>query len=498
MSLRLRQYWMQVLAWVQDSIQQVQIQQAQHQTSPAQPASALKLVLSQYPLAGSVSVIIPALNEAKRIAEVVRYAFNDPATGEVIVIDDSSIDDTAVLAREAGARVITSSMLGKGASMKDGASAATFDVIVYLDGDLAGLRPNIISSLAEAVSAGEADFVKARFGRGGGRVTELTAKPMLKVFFPELAGYSQPLGGLICAHKGLLKQLSFEDGYGVDVGLLIDAWRLGARLHEVNIGSLQHESQALQDLSAMAIEVSRVIYSRAREVGRLHVDQITAMYEAQREVPASFEHICALQKGRRRLVLLDMSVVLSDTNVIDHLAKNTGQEFALEMAMADQQGGQHKMQSVWERQTQLASLFKFVHRQRFEQVAHELPIQRGSIEAVNTLRRHGVMVGLVSDGYFVVADIVRRRVFADFAVAHLLQFQADVCTGELKPNGAFGTEVGVVPSSAAFMSHDALIARFKGPDMQPALTEVLVIDDFASLHRLAEQYQHEVSQSIAA
>jgi glucosyl-3-phosphoglycerate synthase len=198
------------------------------------------------------------------------------------------------------------------------------------------------------------------------------------------------------------------------------------------------------------------------------------------------------------MVLLDLSVVLSDTNIIDHLARATGQEAALDLVMAGQQNGeQAKMQSVWERQTQVANLFRFVHRQRFEQVAHELPIQRGAIEAVNILRRNGVMVGLVSDGYFVIADIVRRRVFADFAVAHLLQFQADVCTGELKPNGAFGTEVGVVPSSAAYMSHDALIARFKSAEMQPALDEVLAIDDFASLHRLAEQYVQMPKQAHA-
>jgi hypothetical protein len=80
--------------------------------------------------------------------------------------------------------------------------------------------------------------VKARFGRGGGRVTELTARPMLQVFFPELARFSQPLGGLVAARASLLKALGFEEGYGVDVGLLIDAHRAGARLVEVDIGSL--------------------------------------------------------------------------------------------------------------------------------------------------------------------------------------------------------------------------------------------------------------------
>lgn len=144
----------------------------------------------ELPLQACVSVVIPALNEAARIADVVRYALSDPATAEVIVIDDSSIDDTAALARRAGAHVMTSTMLGKGASMHDGLRAAQCDIVAYLDGDLAGLRPNIVTDLCRPLLRGEADFVKARFGRGGGRVTELTAKPMLKVFFPEIAHFS--------------------------------------------------------------------------------------------------------------------------------------------------------------------------------------------------------------------------------------------------------------------------------------------------------------------
>lgn len=82
-----------------------------------------------------VTVVIPALNEAARIAEVVAYALADPATAEVIVVDDSSLDDTALLAAAAGARVITSTMLGKGRSMHDGLRVAAHDLIAYLDGD---------------------------------------------------------------------------------------------------------------------------------------------------------------------------------------------------------------------------------------------------------------------------------------------------------------------------------------------------------------------------
>ncbi len=141
------------------------------------------------------------------------------------MVDDSSIDDTAALARAAGAEVITSTMLGKGTSMRDGVYAARLDLLVYLDGDLAGLRSGIVTDLCRPLAYGEADFVKARFGRRGGRVIELTASPMLQVFFPELARFAQPLGGIVAARVPLLKALGFEEGYGVDVGLLIDAYR---------------------------------------------------------------------------------------------------------------------------------------------------------------------------------------------------------------------------------------------------------------------------------
>jgi glucosyl-3-phosphoglycerate synthase len=147
--------------------------------------------------------------------------------------------------------------------------------------------------------SGEADFVKARFGRGGGRVTELTAKPMLKVFFPEVAHYSQPLGGIIAARKSLLQALTFEDGYGVDIGLLLDAHLVGASMAEVDIGSLENDSQPLQDLTLMANEVARVIFNRARAAGRLHVEQVTAMYEYQRLAASGIDYVVTRRKGRQ-------------------------------------------------------------------------------------------------------------------------------------------------------------------------------------------------------
>lgn len=380
------------------------------------------------------TVIIPALNEENAIASVIQYALNDPATGEVIVIDDSSIDRTVEIARAAGATVMTSSMLGKGMSMRDGVFAACHEFVVFLDGDLSGLQPNIISDMVLPLRKNEADFVKAKFGRGGGRVTELTAKPMLKVFFPELAHFSQPLGGIISGRVSLFKNLSFEAGYGVDIGLLIDAFRKGARLAEVDIGSLEHESQSLADLTSMAFEVSRVIHHYSREAGRLHVEQINEMYESQRQAIASFEYVLTRQKDRTKLLLLAMDETVSEERYIDLMAQAAGVEQELSKISHDPD------LSDQERCQRITALFKFVHRSQFEKVAMSMTLKTGVIEFVNQMRRRGFMVGVLSNDFFAGAEIVRKRIFADFALAHVLQFQNDICTGALLINEAFLSE----------------------------------------------------------
>ncbi len=430
------------------------------------------------------SVIIPALNEARRIAEVVAYAKADPATAEVIVIDDSSIDDTVAQARSAGATVVTSTMLGKGASMRDGVALAQHDLLVYLDGDLSGLRKGIITSLVGPLIRNEADFVKARFGRVGGRVTELTAKPMLKIFFPELAHFGQPLGGIIAARKSLLQTLEFEDAYGVDVGLLLDSHLAGARLAEVDIGSLEHDSQPLHDLTFMANEVSRVVFSRARSAGRLNVDQIAAMYETQRQAAAELDYVLTRKKGRTRLLLIAMDGTLIPGRFATELAKKTALEdtFA-QISVAD------GMNEIARAEAE-AQVFRFVHKQQFESVARTMPLRDGVIEFVNRARRCGFMVGVVSESYFIAAEIVRRRIFADFAMAHTIQFEGDVCNGQVRINPAFTPDASWAREVGTTVCKSNVLRRFLTDTSVPAIHSTWVVaanvNDLA-LMRLADR-----------
>ena len=210
-----------------------------------------------------VTVIIPALNEEKTIGNVVRSCWDHPQVTEVLVIDDASADNTVIEACKAGAEVIASAKRGKGISMREGVEMASNEVLVFLDGDIDPYPAGTLQALTDPVLSGEADFVKATFSRNAGRVTELLAKPLLTLLYPDLAGYSQPLSGMIAGRKTFFGQVNFLDDYGVDIGILIDMFSMGARIREVNIGYIENKSKPWHCLAKMSTEVASAILFKA-------------------------------------------------------------------------------------------------------------------------------------------------------------------------------------------------------------------------------------------
>ena len=187
-----------------------------------------------------VTVIIPALNEEKTICQVIQLVQKSPIVSEILVIDDKSCDDTILKAKEAKATVYTSTKLGKGASMRDGMLMAQNEWIVYLDADILTYPENIVEILTLPLREGRVDFVKSCFSRQAGRVTELVAKPLLNILFPELIAFSQPLSGMIAGKKSFLKKITFENDYGVDIGILIESnvLRQIAQKYEIDLKNI--------------------------------------------------------------------------------------------------------------------------------------------------------------------------------------------------------------------------------------------------------------------
>ena len=225
-----------------------------------------------------VSVVVPARNEAATVAGVVgpvRPALEgpDPLVDELIVVDDGSTDATGAVAEAAGARVVRrSGPPGKGLAMAAGVRASSGDIVVFLDADVRNVGLHFVTALVEAlVVDGALVLVKGAYerpgngGTGGGRVTELLARPLLRRFFPELAFLRQPLAGEVAVRREALDGLVLEPGYGVEIGMLVDvARRYGpAAVAEVDLGERVHRNRPLGELSGQADEVLAAVLARA-------------------------------------------------------------------------------------------------------------------------------------------------------------------------------------------------------------------------------------------
>lgn len=227
----------------------------------------------------NVSVIIPALNEEATIGEVVR-AIRAQHDGEILVIDPQSTDQTAARARAAGATVLDWRDIlpevpvtpGKGEVLWRGVAAATGEVVVFVDGDLQTVSPTLVADLTAPFTDPQVALVRAAYDRylggekgAGGRVTELTAKPLLRLLFPELADIDQPLGGEYAIRREVALRLPFVGGYGVETGLLIDVWQRHGRraITEVPLGARRHRNRPLSELTSMAEVVAGTILERA-------------------------------------------------------------------------------------------------------------------------------------------------------------------------------------------------------------------------------------------
>lgn len=234
---------------------------------------------------GPVSVCVPARDEERTVGAVVgavRRHLTAAGGGvdlvdEIVVVDDGSLDATAERAAEAGAVVVRSGVPrgtgGKGAAMAAGAAASIGELVVFLDADVENTAPHFVAGLLGPLLLDpEVQLVKAFYERplhgepsGGGRVTELVARPLLDLLFPELAWVRQPLAGETALRRGVLRHVELEQDYGVEMGLLVDvAERFGVgAVAQVDLGTRVHRNRPLDELRPQATDVLRAALARA-------------------------------------------------------------------------------------------------------------------------------------------------------------------------------------------------------------------------------------------
>lgn len=233
-----------------------------------------------------ISVCIPARNEEATVGTIVASIRNHLANSEVrlvdeiVVMDDRSTDATARIARSEGARVVAVDDVlpeagpsrGKGNVLWKSVAACCGDLIVWIDADLTSFTPSCVTGLLGPLLADpDVAMVKGYFerpeigGTGGGRTTELMARPLLATLFPHLNSVRQPLGGEYASRRSILEQVRFNTGYGVETGLLIDIANLVGleRLAQVDLGVRVHRNRPLDELSVQAMETLHAALHRS-------------------------------------------------------------------------------------------------------------------------------------------------------------------------------------------------------------------------------------------
>ncbi len=234
----------------------------------------------------SVSMCIPARNEADTlgalIAQVQSRLVRRGVVDEIVVMDDRSDDATASVAAAAGARVVSTNevmqsfgpSLGKGDAMWRSLAVTTGDIVLFCDGDLESFDVTRLEDLLHPLLDDRWTMMsKGFFGRldadgepgPGGRVTELVARPLLSLLFPQVSDIHEPLSGMYAIRRHLAEGFTFEADYGVDVGLLLDTVRKCGRgsVAQVDLGTLRHANQSLDCLASQAAAVERSILTRA-------------------------------------------------------------------------------------------------------------------------------------------------------------------------------------------------------------------------------------------
>jgi glucosyl-3-phosphoglycerate synthase len=260
-----------------------------------------------------ISVCLPAHNEARTVGGMVRalqrhLVQRAGLVDEILVVDDHSSDQTARVATDAGARVVTASEVlpniaggqGKGETLWRSLYAATGDLVVWCDADILDFGPHFVVGLVgPLLLRPDIAFVKGYYDRprradggpGGGRVTELMARPVLAALFPHLAAIRQPLSGEYAGRRALLERLPFVRGYGVDLGLLVDVAQVAGveAIAECDLGTRRHRNRDLDELGPQALAVLQAALSRsgvpATEPAILHRPGRAPLAQAHGEIP---------------------------------------------------------------------------------------------------------------------------------------------------------------------------------------------------------------------
>ncbi|MCX6799458.1 MAG: HAD-IB family phosphatase, partial [Candidatus Diapherotrites archaeon] len=287
--------------------------------------------------------------------------------------------------------------MGKGKAILTGIREAKNSVLVFMDADFRNASGQAVEELAFPILSNKAKLCKASFGRASGRVTELTAKPLLKLIFPETE-LRQPLSGQFAARKEFLNTLEISTGWGADVGIVLDSIKKEEKVIETDIGALEHKHRSLQQLSETASEVTKTILQNAGFFSKKH-----------------------------KIIIFDFDRTLVKGSSIDLISKKLGFGKALGQERKKYNAGEISERELTKR---IARMFSGIPEEKMAEAASEIPKQHFANETIIYLKRMGYKIAVVSFAFRQAIEGCFHPKLFDAIVSPALEVEGRAFTGK--------------------------------------------------------------------
>lgn len=352
------------------------------------------------------SAVVPAYNESTRFGKVVEELLKIKELSKLIFVDDGSIDSTSEKVKKFGSdsRFIYlrhNKNKGKGAALQSGLNRAKTEIVLFLDADLENITSAKIKKIVFPVLKDEVDVARGSFKLARGRVTEIAVKPMMKILFPDLY-FDQPISGQVCAKREFLKKIDFEDKWGVDIGILMDAINDGQRIIEVNIGKLEHKARNLDEKVEMA---GQVLETMIKKAGLIH------------------------HKYKLVIFTLDDTLILKET--LNSIFIKLGILEAIKENNQKFNAGSIKISDFLKKN---AKLFSGIPTEKITQICSKLTLAKYSYEVIHALQKRKYQVGIISSNFFPIAYSLAQKLGVNIVEAVGLVEKNGVLTGEITEN----------------------------------------------------------------
>jgi phosphoserine phosphatase SerB len=264
--------------------------------------------------------------------------------------------------------------------------------------------------------------VKSYFARQAGRVTELVAKPLLSILYPSFPKFSQPLSGMIAGKRTLLLSCEFEDGYGVDIGILMDMYLLGVRIKEVCIGLIENKMQALEQLGRMSREVAKTIMKKSSWMKSQNLETYEDIHVIREQMDFAIKENL---RSFKKIAMFDMDNTILKTSFINAAACEFGFRKELMEIVSS-------TSNPFLRTKNIAILLKGRSIDELLTLTDKIGINDNLPELLDSLKKDGYITGIISDSYDCIANHLKNKYGFDFTITNELEFSKSITTGEVK------------------------------------------------------------------